>query len=1076
MSQTKPATPQTEADRNGHRPQPNPAPDVVQASPFTRFFFLRTVFGILLTVLLVVGGLLGYGSMIKESNPDIAVAIASVTTTWGGADPETIEQQITNELEKEIKSVEGLKTLDSASFSGFSLINAEFRTDVDVDQSIQKLRDAVSKAEANLPREADQPSVQAVSVSDAPIITLALFGDLDPVVLSQAAQKIQDRLEKVAGVTEVSLGGARDEVVQIQMNPAQLTALGLSPATIANRIRTANTDVPLDEIESDAIGTQVRLFGRFRQLDDLRNLPITRLDGRVVRLSEIAEIRRELEPEDSRAEISIGGSAYESVVSISVKKVPGQDTIQVIDNVLADIAIAQDDPNVWPPSLDYLVTTDDSEIIWEQLGNLFTNALQAMVAVFVVLFIALSWREALIAGLSIPLTFLGTLAVLWLMGQTLNNMVLIGMVLALGILVDVFILMMEGMHEAIFVSGLSFNQAALKTVKTYAAPAFAGQLTTILAMTPLMAIGGTMGKFIRLLPITAVICLLLSFAIALLIDIPLSRFLLGNVKGHRKSRIDRLSEKASERFARWSLRYTVRNKATARAWILFALTLFVTSVLAFTQIPTIFFPEEDGLKLGINVELPPTTTLAVTQTVADDLGNILRQKDYFENVIKYTGQSSNLVSSGTLQPSKGSYLLGFSAVFVPEDEREQVSYEYADDLRIELNQALQQYPGASLLVSAQSSTGAGDPIQVEIVGSDTTELRQISAQVQNLLRQIPGTTDVRDNLGNLQSDLKLIPRREELDFYGLTEDDIATQARYYMTATDVGDFAIGGNQEDIEIRLSTAWPSRNGEVGGPTRRDELSLIRFFGSNPDEPAVPAGAVVNAVQGQTPLSITHRGGQRTVTVLAKTANRTVGEILADLEPQLEETQASWPPGYSYSFAGEAEEQAETFGSAGQALGLAVFLVFAVLVLQLNSFRQPIIILLAIPLALIGTFGGFFLAWIPFSFSAFIGIIALVGIVVNDAIVMVDTMNGYQQQGMAVRLAAANGVADRLRPILTTSITTIIGLIPLALSAPTWMPLCSAIIFGLIAATGIALIVIPCLYMQFTPKTENPDMALL
>ncbi|MGC1310429.1 MAG: efflux RND transporter permease subunit [Phormidesmis sp.] len=1044
-----------------------------KASPIMRFFFLRTVFDILLTVLLVVGGGLGYMSMVKESNPDIAVAIASVTTTWGGADPETIEQ-ITNELETEMKSVEGLKSLDSASFSGFSLINAEFRTDVDPDQAIQKLRDAVSKAEADLPREANQPSVQAVSVSDAPIVTIALFGDLDPVVLSQAAQKLQDRLEKVAGVTEVNLGGARDEVVQIQMNPSELTALGVSPVTVANRIRAANTDVPLDEIESNDIGTQVRFYGRFRRIEDLRDLPITRLDGRVIRLSEIANIRRELEPESSRAAISVEGSEYESVVSVSVKKVPGQDTIEVIDNVKAEIDVAQNDPNTWPPGLDYLITADDSEAIWEQLTNLFVNALQAMAAVFVILFIALSWREALIAGLSIPLTFLGALAVLWLMGQTLNTMVLIGMVLALGILVDVFILMMEGMHEAIFVSKLSFNQAALKTVRTYAAPAFAGQLTTILAMTPLMAISGTLGSFIRLLPITAVICLVLSFVVALLVDIPLSRFLLAGVsKDLPKSRIDKLSEKASEKFTRWSLSYTVRNQATARAWTLFAVTLFITSIFAFSQVPVTLFPEEDGLKLGVNVDLPPTTTLAVTQTVADDIGDILRQKPYFENVIKYTGQGSNLVSSGTLQPSEGSYKLGFSAIFIPEDDREKASYEYANDLRAELNQALDKYPGASLLVSAQSSTGAGDPIQVEVVGGNITELRQISAQIQNVLRQTPGTSDVRDNLGNLQADLKLLPRREELDFYGLTEDDVTAQARYYMTATDVGDFAIGGNQEDIEIRLSTAWPSRNGEVGGPTRRDELSLIRFFGSNSDDPVIPAGAVVNTVQGQTPLSITHKGGARTVTVLSKTANRTVGEVLADVEPQVQELQAAWPPGYTYSFSGEAEEQAETFGSAGQALGLAIFMVFAVLVLQLNSFRQPIIILLTIPLALIGTLGGFFLAWIPFSFSAFVGVIALVGIVVNDAIVMVDTMNSYQRDGMTVRRAAAHGVSDRLRPILTTSITTIIGLIPLAFSAPTWMPLCSAIIFGLIAATGIALIVIPCLYVQLTPKTETLEV---
>ena len=879
-------------------------------------------------------------------------------------------------------------------------------------------------------------------------------------------------------------------MVQIQLNPSRLASLGISPTTVASRLRTANRDAPLDEIESSTIGTQVRFYGRFRSLKELEQLPISRLDGRVIRLSEIAEVRQELEQEDTRAFISWQGEDYKPVVSVAIKKVPGQDSIKVIENVKAEIEAAKTNPDDWAYGLEYQVIADDSEIIWEQLGSLFVNSLQAMVAVFVILFIALSWREALIAGLSIPLTFLGTLAVLWLLGQTLNNMVLIGMVLALGILVDVFILMMEGMHEAIFVSGLSFNQAALLTVRTYAAPAFAGQLTTILAMTPLMAIGGTMGKFIRVLPITAIICLILSFVIALLIDIPLSRFLLGKVKGnHQPSKIDRLSETASKRFARWSLNYTVRNKATARAWSLGALALFIVAILAFTQIPTTFFPEQDGRKLSINVEMPPTTTLVKSQQIADELGSILQEKDFFTSVTKYVGQKSNLVGSGELQPNQGSCLLGFSVVFTPEEERDpkgtrkrnRLSYEYLDEIRNELTPTLANYPGASLVLNSESSTGSGEPIQIEIAGSDMGELRSISDKVQQALRQIPGTSDVRDNLGDLQPDLKLLPKREALDFYGITEEELTNQARYYMTATEVGSFNLGGNQEDLDIKLSTAWLryampsglSRNGAVGSPTQRDELRLIRFF--NQDNEVIPAGSLISAVPDQAPLSITHRGGKRTVTVLSKNVNRTVGEILADSEPQLKQMQQNWSSGYTYSFGGETAEQAETFGSAGQALGLAIFLVFAVLVLQLGSFRQPFIILLAIPLALIGTMGGFFLAWIPFSFSAFIGIIALVGIVVNDAIVMVDTMNAYQKEGMKVREAAAFGVSDRLRPILTTSITTIVGLIPLALSDPSWMPLSSAIIFGLIAATLTALIVVPCLYLQFTPKTEINDAEL-
>lgn len=1048
---------------------PERSEPTLKASATDRFLFLRPIFGILLCFLLVVGGLLGYGSMIKESNPDINIAVASVTTTWGGADPETIEQQITNKLEKEIKSVEGINSLESASFSGFSLLSVEFSSSADPDRSIQLLRDAVSQAEPNLPREADKPIVKAVSVNDAPILTVALFGKLDATVLSQAAEKLQDRLEQVAGITEVNLGGARTEVVQVQMNPSRLAELGLSPATVADQIRAANLDTPLDEVESDTIGTQVRFYGRFRDLNTLRNLPITRLEGRVVRLSEVADVRRELAQENSRAFISYQQEPFEPVISVGIKKVPGQDSIKVIDAALAEIEIAKKNPNDWPYGMDYRIIADDSELIWEQLGNLFTNALQAMVAVFIILFFALTWREALIAGLSIPLTFLGAIAVLWLMGQTLNNMVLIGMVLALGILVDVFILMMEGMHEAIFTSGLSFDQAALKTVRTYAMPAFAGQLTTILAMAPLISVGGTLGKFIRLLPITAVICLLLSFAIALLVDIPLSRYLLGNIKNKcQKSKIDRFSEKASERFANWSLRFTVRNKATAQAWMLGTIALFICAVMAFTQIPTVFFPESDSRKLSVNVTMPPTTTLARSQQVADDLGNVLRTKEYFKSVIEYAGQQSNLVSSGDLKPSEGSYLLGFSCVFVPESERDQVSFTYLDALRQELSKKMEAYPGATLVVSPESASGSGDPIQVEVAGTDMDLLRQISGEIQTALRQVQGSSDVRDNLGDVQPDLKLLPKREALGFYGISESQLTAQARYYMTTNKVGDYSIGGNREDLEIQLSTAWPSRNGAIGGPTRREELSTIRFFGSNQDRPVIPATAVVETVQGEAPLSITHRNGQRTVTVFSKVASRTTGEILADLQPKLEQMKQNWLQGYTYSFGGETADQAETFGSAGQALGLAIFMVFAVLVLQFSSFRQPFIILMAIPFALIGTLGGFFLAWIPFSFSAFIGIIALVGIVVNDAIVMVDTMNSYQQQGMKVREAAARGVADRLRPILTTSITTIVGLIPLALSDPTWMPLCFAIIFGLVAATFIALLVVPGLYLLLTPKT--------
>ncbi|NET05876.1 MAG: efflux RND transporter permease subunit [Symploca sp. SIO2B6] len=1063
--------PETPEPKEGHD-----VPDPSKASPLAKFFFLKTVFPILLSILLVIGGLLGATSMVKEGDPDINIAIANVETTWGGADPETIENQVTDKIEKELKSLKGLKDLSSASFGGSSIIKVEFVAEAPISESISLVRAQVDEAKPEIADNADEPKVEQISTQDTPVLTVGLYGDIDLAVLSKAAEDIEDILETVPNVRKVDLSGNREEVIHIQLIPSRLISMGISATQVADAIQKENRDLPWDQIESEEIGTQLRYYGRFRTLEDLRQLPVARLggntEGRVVTLQEIAEVRRDLDREKNRAFLSLEQEDFQPVITIDLVKVPGSDTIKVIDDSLAALEAAKQNPSIWPYGMEYRVINTDAEQINEDLLNVFNNAWQGVLGVFFVLLFALTWREAIIAGLSIPLTFLGTLAILFLFGFTLNNMVQVGMILALGLLVDVFILMMEGMHEGIFVEGLSFDQAALKTVKTYAVPAFTGQLTTILALAPLMAISGTMGKFIRLIPISAIVCLLLSYTIALLVDIPLSRYLLGNIKTTgQKSKIDRLTETVSEKFRNWSLNSTIRNKTTAKIWALGAIALFITATILVGSVPGTLFPNSDGRKLSINIELPPTTTLNSSQKVADEVGEILRNKDYLENVIKLVGQRSNLVTESGIKPSIGNYLVGFSVIFTPKENRSKLSFEYVDELREELNTALRKYPGSSLVVNSQSTGEGGDPIEIELVGTDMNKLRRISGEVQLALRKISGAIDVRDDLGVLRPDIKLRPRREAINFYGLSADDVAQQGRFLMTDNDIGDFPIGGGEEDLEIRLSTMWSSRDGAIGGPTRRDELLAVPLLTS--DGKILAGSQVLESEIGTAPLSITHKDGQRTVTVLAKNKGRTVGEIVADLEPKLAQMKRQWGQGYDYKFGGELETQGETFGSAGQMAIVALFLVFAVLVIQFSSFTQPFIIMLAIPFAFIGTFLGFFLLQIPISFPAVIGIIALTGIVVNDAIVMIETMNSHREKGMNVQEAAARGAADRLRPILTTSITTIVGVIPLALSDPTWFPLASAIGFGLVASTLIALLVIPCLYLLLTPNQARANL---
>ncbi len=1056
------------------QPKERERADVSKVTPLAKFFFLKSVFAILLCVLLILGGWLGASSMVKEGDPDINIAIANVETTWAGADPETIENQVTDKIEKELKSLKGLKELSSASFDSKSLIQVEFVAEAPISEPISLLRAEVDEAKPEIASDAEEPKVEQISTQDTPVLTVGLYGDIDLAVLSKAAEDIEDSLETVPKVRKVDLSGNRQEVIHVQIILSRARAMGVSATQVRDAIEKGNLDMPWEQIESDEIGNQLRYYGRFRSLDDLRNLPVARLgdpSSRVVRLQEIAEVRRDLEREKNRAFVSSRQGDFQPAVIVEVVKVPGSDTIEVVNNSLAAIEAAKDNPSLWPHGMKYKVIYSDVDEINRDLFIVFSNAGQGVLGVFIVLLFALTWREAIIAGLSIPLTFMGALAVLFLLGFTLNNMVHIGMILSLGLLVDVFILMMEGMHEGIFGEGLSFERAALKTVKTYAFPAFSGQLTTILALAPLMAISGTMGKFIRLIPISAIVCLILSYIIALLVAIPLSRYLLGNLKkGTKKSAIDRITESGAEKFRQWSLGATIRNKTTARICTFGAISLFITATILVGTIPGALFPDDDGRKLSINVELPPTTTLDTSQKVADRLGEMLRSKDYLESVTKLVGQRSNLIRESGIKPNDGNYLVGFSAIFTPQENREKMSFEYIGELRQELNTSLRQYPGASLVVNGHVTGEEGDPIEIELIGKDMDELRRISGEVQLALRGIPGAVDVRDDLGPLRPDIKFRPRREAMNFYGLSPQELALQGRYLMTDNDIGDYPIGGGEEDLEIRLSTLWPSRNGAVGGPTRQDELLVSPVF--LPNGKTLAAEEVLEIELGNAPLSITHKDGQRTVTVLAKNKGRTVGEIIADLEPQLKSMKRQWGRGYGYKFAGELETQGETFTSAARMAIVALFLVFAVLVIQFSSFTQPLIIMLAIPFALIGTFLGFFFLKIPISFPAVIGVISLTGIVVNDAIVTIETTNGHRAKGMDARNAAAWGASDRLRPILTTSITTIVGVIPLGLSDPGWFPLASAIGFGLIASTLMTLLVIPCLYLLLTPNLQQPQ----
>ena len=1083
-------TPSTEAAGQAepaaaHPPAQHESDEVRNAHPLARFFFLQPIFGILLAVTLLLGGVLAYTQLVKESLPDLNIPQATITTTWAGADPRTMEEQVTDIIEDEVTTLQGVKRVDSASFDSFSIISVEFDASADPVDAMTRLRAAVADAEPELPADVERPAIAQATVDDMPILTFTLHGDGGSATMNDMARRVRDTLERLPGVNEVDIGGEQEEIVQILLRPERLLALGLSPSAVRNAVQQANIEQPFGEIHSDDIGAVVRLEGRFRDVDDLRALPVMRLEGsgagRAVRLDEVASIRRMQETETTRAFFSERGSEFEPSLELSVRKTPGADTVNLVQTIHAALEQMQGEAS-WPAGLEYTITQDEAAQIWDALTDVFVSALQTMGIVFAILLLTIAWREAIVAGLSVPITFAGVLLVILLMGYSLNELVVIGMVIALVMIIDVFIILMEGLHDEIYNEGKTFGQGVLATLKRYAMPAFAAQLTTILALAPLMSIGGTVGEFIRVLPTTTVICLILSFIVAMLCSLPLSRALLGKQRKSEDPKkqgvSDRVNNWAVNGLEGWSARWVVKSRRQSWLWVFGAIALFVVSMLAFSQARVELFPPTDGERLGINIELPPTAQLATSQQVADEVGAILRNKPYFESVVKLVGLKSPFAGgsmASNLQPSEAENFIGFSAIFRERDERNADSYELADELRRELSAYLQAHVAAAqlLVVPESSGPGAGDPIEIQLVGGDMDELQRLSRQVQTMLSGTAGVVDVRDNIGMLKPQLALQPDREAANFFGIGHEDLASQLRIAFSSDEVGTFVTGDGTDNIDIRLGTEWPSRPGEAGGPRNTEELSRVRAFAE--DGRSIALNQLLKPAQSEVAIAVSHVDGERAITVMAKNEGRTVGEVMAEVAPRLGELQQTWPPGYRAVVGGESADTAETFTSALLALIIAVVLVVGVLVIVFSSFRQALIIFATMPLAVIGAALGFWAFGITFSFFAMIGLVSLIGVAINNGIIMVDTMNSFLKSGMSIAEAAAAGAARRLRPLLTTAVTTIVGLVPLAISSAFYRPLTLVIIFGLVSVSVLAIFVVPALYLLLTPANANEPRSL-
>ena len=992
------------------------------------FFIRRYRITYLIIAAILILGLFSVFTMPKEADPEVKIPFAVVTAIYPGANPTDIEELVTNKLEEKIKNLENLQRYSSTSGQGFSSVFVEFNAEADLADSYQKLRDSV--ANIDLPSEVEDPHVTEIRMSDMPIATYNLTDHIDPKI-------IQTELESIQGVSKVEIVGNKEREFQVIINQLKLANFNISLGQIIGAIQSTNINMPAGSIKIEDYKYNVRVRGKIANANDLENIIIATYANSPIYLKDIAQIQDTFAEQKSKSRIGFFQKQSQETISLQVYKKTGGNIINIVDQ--AD-KLAAKHSNIEK-------TSDNAWFIRDTLKTLGISGLQTMVLIIILLFLILGIRGALITGFSVPLAFLMAFISLKAGGNTLNSMVLYSLIISLGLMVDNSIIIMEGINEYMVYHHEKPLQAAISSVRNFKWPIISGTLTTVAAFLPMLLVSGILGEYFAFIPKTITATLLSSLFVALIIIPTLSaRFIKthNNHENQHKKKISKRYHFCSDCLNKLKAKYGIlmqnilqskkrRRWVLASAWIVFILVL-VMPILGFMKVE--MFPFSDFDTFWVGIEMTPGTTLERTSQKAFEVEKIISQIPETKNYVTNIG---SLISLNSMSGSKnGSHLATITVNLKPSKERKSKSFQIVEKLKPKL----ESIQGAKVsLEEASAGPPSGAPIEVRIFGPDLVKLAKISETVKNILINISGTQNIKDSLEESTPEFVFSVNRQMANYYGLSTADIAFALRTALHGSKVSQVNLFGDDIDIIVKY----------------KDNLENLDDILVAPN---ITLGQVTQKSLEPSLLSILHRDGEKIVTVSSNISEKAdLRKILKEFDKQKQNI--NLPAEFRIDVGGEVEDIEQSYRETFMSMIVAVILIAFILVLQFNSFRQPFIILLSLPLAVIGVILGFLILQMPFSFPAFLGIVSLAGIAVNDAIVLIDRVNKNIKSGLKKIPALVEAGQMRMQPIFLTSITTIAGVFPLIFANEIWRPFSLALIFGLIFSTVLTLVIVPVMF---------------
>lgn len=1102
---------------------------------------------LVLILLIAVMGVVSYITIPKESFPNITVPNIFVITVYPGVSPEDMESLVTRKLEDELTNISDIETMTSTSSEGYSNINLEFDTDIDINEALQQVREKVDLAKPDLPEGAEEPIIQEVNLSEFPIMQVNLSGDYSLDILKDIAEDLQEKIEAVPTVLGVDLTGGLEREVQVDVDLPKLKYYNISFGDIIAAISQENVTIPGGDITVGSKNFLLRVPGQYESTAPIEDIVVTAENEKPIYIRDVAEVTFGFKDRETYSQLD--GSP---VITLGVKKRTGENILETADRVKS---ILDEEIASLPPTTTYSITNDQSKDVKSMVSNLENNIISGLLLVVGVLLFFLGVRNASFVGISIPLSMFLSFIILSALGITMNMIVLFSLILALGMLVDNAIVVVENIYRYLE-EGFDNFEAAKKGTAEVAIPIITGTGTTLAAFGPMIFWPGIVGEFMGYLPKTLIITLSSSLFVGLVINPVICALFMkldqdtGKVKLTKRGKYALYGVLAVLfaiclyiSFVSWSMLlllgavlYLLNQfvlKPIGKWWqkdglnsviskyestLIWALdhrktTLGLAVAVLFMSFVTLsaffpgfeFFPENIPPRdVYVQIETPIGSDVEFTKSVVDKIRDRVVEMPFASDYNSVLATSGASISSDPGSSGGNSMHLGTVAInFKDYEERRYDVFEAMEYMRNDLSGLI---AGARVTVEKpQDGPPTGPPINLEISGPQMDQLTKISEDILGILE----SDSIYAKLDGLESDLpdsrpevKVNVDREKAALYELSTNEIGSTVRQAINGAEASKFRDGKNEYDITVRLSKKY------------REDLSTLADLTIFHEGNQVPLSEVATWEVGGGFGGIKHKESERVITISADVrSGYQSNAVLSEAQAVLSDYLDGMPSRYSHSWTGQQQDQQESFEFLFQAFLVALFLIAFIMVSQFNSISKPFIILSSVIMSTAGVFYGLVTFQMALGLMAILGIISLAGVVVNNAIVLIDYIDILRNRdGLDLRTALIEGGKIRFRPVVLTAITTTLGLVPLAIGfnfdfivlvstpleffsnlgeyifwggeqAAWWGPMAIAVIVGLLFATVLTLVLVPVMYYMFESgrrnvnrfffDTANPDL---